>query len=445
MFRYLFLIFLISCTTVNFQPIKTINKIDESSGYRVMAEIEKSYEDGTLIILMFSGGGTRAAALAYGVLEVLNKQTLKNPNSKSVNFLENVDLVFGVSGGSVLATYFSLYGVEVIPKFKEKFLKNDFQSKVIKGVFSNLSRLNSSEFGRGDILQEQLNLQLYQGKTFDYLRKNRKGPFAIISATDMNLGRKVIFTQEFFDRLCVDISDLQIARAVAASSSVPLIFTPLTFNNYGGNCNFSLPKQLIPSLLLAENSAQKKNINRLKSDIAHYADSKNHPYIHLVDGGLTDNLGLSSLLDIFNVAGKKNLYERLSESKKLKKIIVISVNAQNETKSDIDKSPETPATSEIINTIINVPIDRNTEATLNYFRRFVDEWNEEMKKKPQDERIIWHFVSLNLKDLPPSPLRDEVLNIPTSFYLPEKEIKQLRQAAQILMDNSLEYQRAVNN
>ena len=435
---------LTSCTTINFSPIKTINHIDTQQSYRVLRELEKSYDDGNLIILMFSGGGTRAAALAYGVLEELNRQTI-TINSAKANFLEKVDLVFGVSGGAVLATYFALHGKNTIPSFYANFLKQNFQKQVIKEIFSSLSRLNSAEFGRGDILQEQFNSFLYKNSTFGDLAQKRLGPLAIISATNMNLGKKVIFTQEFFDRLCLDISNLEIARAVAASSAVPLVFAPITLNNNGGNCNFSLPEKLFPSALKEQNSAQNRALKRLQNEIIYYADSKSHPYIHLVDGGLTDNLGLSSLLDILNLSSRHQLYEDLRQYKQLKRIIVVSVNAQNETYSNIDKSANIPPTSEIVNTIINVPIDRNTEATLNNFRRFVEDWNKEMAKKPPKERIDWVFISLNLKDLPPSKLRNEVLNISTSFYLPEKEINKLREAARILLNNSMEYKKLINN
>ena len=43
-----------------------------------------------------------------------------------------------------------------------------------------------------------------------------------------SLDRRSPFTQDFFDWLCVDLNDVEIARAVAASSAVPLIFSPIT-------------------------------------------------------------------------------------------------------------------------------------------------------------------------------------------------------------------------
>ena len=60
------------------------------------------------------------------------------------------------------------------------------------------------------LLQEQLNLALYKEKKFSDLEQ-RKGPFAVINATDMTAGQEVSFTQDFFDWLCVDLNDVEIA------------------------------------------------------------------------------------------------------------------------------------------------------------------------------------------------------------------------------------------
>ncbi len=43
--------------------------------------------------------------------------------------------------------------------------------------------------------------------------EQRKGPFAVINATDMVAGQEVSFAQDFFDWLCVDLNDVEIARA----------------------------------------------------------------------------------------------------------------------------------------------------------------------------------------------------------------------------------------
>ena len=48
-----------------------ISHIDEQSGYRRVSESTLDSFGDMLVILSFSGGGTRAAALSYGVLQEL--------------------------------------------------------------------------------------------------------------------------------------------------------------------------------------------------------------------------------------------------------------------------------------------------------------------------------------------------------------------------------------
>ena len=434
---FITILYLSACNLATYQPLQTIEQLNPQSGYR-MKEVIKQ-QDSNLILLMFSGGGSRAAALGYGVLEQFKHTPVKS-GRQAGNLLENIDLVYGVSGGSLLAAYFALQGADVIPKFENDFLKKNFQSEVINQIlsFSNLPRLTSPQFGRGDLLQEQLNLALYRNATFADLAHKRKGPFAVISATDMNIGQKITFTQEFFDSLCLNLNDLEIARAVAASSSVPLIFSPLTLNNNGGNCNYTIPELAILEASESDGGLKSKNIEEVKNILSLYQNSKERPFIHLVDGGLTDNLGLSSLTDIYDVMGQEKIYRKALESG-LKRIVVINVNAQNEVTSEIDQSADVPGVTDVVNTIINVPIDRNTQITLRRFREFAEQWNKNMRKIPAPDRVELHFVSLSLKDLPESPLRKEVLNISTSFYLPASDVNKLKRAAQILLENSTEY------
>jgi NTE family protein len=60
-------------------------------------------------MLTFSGGGTRAAALAYGVLETLRDTPIKI-DGKTARMLDEVDLISSVSGGSFTSAYYGLHG-----------------------------------------------------------------------------------------------------------------------------------------------------------------------------------------------------------------------------------------------------------------------------------------------------------------------------------------------
>lgn len=435
-----------ACSLVKYRPVETISKIDLNKGYRLEnARLTRTAQDDTLVILMFSGGGTRAAALGYGVLEQLHQQKVML-NNQNKSLLENVDLVIGVSGGSVLATYFSLHGVQTIPSFYKRFLRQNFQSQVIKQAFSaaNLPRLASPEFGRGDLLQEQFENYLFGRATFDDLDKRRKGPFAVISATDMGLGERINFTQEYFDPMCVNLSNLRLARAVAASSAVPLVFAPITLNNNGGNCGYTPPRRFQTALADGKNTQQSITRKELTGILNQYGDSKKRPYIHLLDGGLTDNLGMRTLLDMTEVYSGNMLVQQMNNSK-IKRIVVINVNAQNQINSDLDKTAAVPGIGDVITAIVDIPIDKYSQESLRRFRAFTDRWNQAGYKGSGGRPISLSFISLNLRDLPEGRLRTKVLNIPTSFYLPPEDVDNLRTAAAELMKNSKEYQKLLDN
>lgn len=420
-----------------FTPIKSIDTVDTTKGYRFIKTLHQKDADKNLIIVMFSGGGNRAAALGYGVLEEFSKTFIES-EKEDKTLLGNIDLVFGISGGSVLATYFALHGNETVPLFEKQFLDMNFQSQLINKLFTFTysAKLSSNEYGRGDLLQDQLNKYIYHHATFKDLSEKRKGPFAIISATDMTQGTKFTFTQEFFDGLCLDLDKVEIARAVASSSSVPLIFSPLTFNNNAGHCNFSV--DMLDSFITKndDSNQRNKNLSEIKKTILSYQDSIARPYIHLVDGYLSDNLGLSSLVDMYDVTTFDAMYDR-AISLGIKNIIVINVNAQNKSHTDIDKSPSIPALSESVNALINVPVDIFSAKNIRSFRNFADEWKAISKNKEQEVNL--HFVSLSLTDLPESFLKDDVMEIATTFYLPNRDIVKLKKAAHILLQNSEEY------
>lgn len=431
---------LAACNSITYHPTKTIEQIDPQKGYRLENAMQQALQKENLVIMTFSGGGSRAASLGYGVLEQFQNVSVR-PTEKGSTLLQNIDIVYGVSGGSVLAAYFALEGQDIIPKFKNSFLKKNFQKKVINEVFSvsNVPRLTSPQFGRSDLLQEQLNLALYRGKKFADLEQ-RKGPFAVINATDMVAGQEVSFTQDFFDWLCVDLNDVEIVRAVAASSAVPLIFSPITQNNHGGACQAESKKELLTQMKVG-NRLWLNNFEAMKKRMASYQNNEEKPYLHLVDGGLTDNLGLASLLDMSNLLTVKKLYAEL-KNYNLRNIVVVNVNAQSELSSHIDKSADVPGIKEVVNTVINVPIDKTTESTVKYSQKFADQWNAYAKHK-KGAKIKAYFVNLSLKDLPDGQLKNDVLNIGTSFYLPQSDVDKLREAAKILLEQSKEYHKAL--
>jgi NTE family protein len=87
------------------QPIKEFHP---NAGYRAAQVKDPENSDRMLLFLTFSGGGTRAASLSYGVLEELRKTEVVVAGKKR-RLLDEVDGISGVSGGSFTAGYYGLF------------------------------------------------------------------------------------------------------------------------------------------------------------------------------------------------------------------------------------------------------------------------------------------------------------------------------------------------
>jgi len=115
-----------------------ITSTDLHTGYRYETRQSqfKDKERENLVILAFSGGGTRAAAFSYGVLEFLRKTEVVGPNGPTVRLLDAVDVITGVSGGSFTALAYGLYGEKLFADYEQRFLKRNVQGEIIARSFS---------------------------------------------------------------------------------------------------------------------------------------------------------------------------------------------------------------------------------------------------------------------------------------------------------------------
>ncbi|MFZ3138013.1 MAG: patatin-like phospholipase family protein [Thermodesulfovibrionales bacterium] len=81
--------------------------------------------DNMLLFVTFSGGGTRAAALSYGVLEELSKTEVVIDGKKR-RLLDEIDAISSVSGGSFTAAYYGLFGDRIFEDFESRVLKKKY-------------------------------------------------------------------------------------------------------------------------------------------------------------------------------------------------------------------------------------------------------------------------------------------------------------------------------
>jgi NTE family protein len=224
---------LAGCATTHYPINPPLARIDAATGYRSHRIFSLDPTDNFFLNISFSGGGTRAAALGFGVLEALRDTPIRW-QEKDQRLIDQIDVMAGVSGGSMLAAAFALEGVDGMARFERDFLHAPLQSALVARMMSprTLWRLASPRFGRSDVLAELLDERLFRGATFADLSRASKKPFVVLSASDMATGGRFEFNQDSFDYFCGDLDGLSLARAVAASSAVPLVLSPITLWNY---------------------------------------------------------------------------------------------------------------------------------------------------------------------------------------------------------------------
>ena len=187
------IVFLAGCATRPVNP--PITQVDPGAGYRYETRHLRARPEGkgtdTLVILAFSGGGTRAAAFSYGVLEFLRNTRVSNSQGQTVRLLDAVDLITGVSGGSFTALAYGLYGEKLFDDYETRFLKRDVQGEITSRTLSpaNWGKLSSSAWGRSELAADFYDEILFNRATFGDLNGGG-GPMILASATDLSTGSR---------------------------------------------------------------------------------------------------------------------------------------------------------------------------------------------------------------------------------------------------------------
>jgi NTE family protein len=455
-----FLAILSGCATrpVN-QPIAAVN-LDQGYRYKNSAQYLKEQVPETLVILAFSGGGTRAAAFSYGVLETLRDIQFTNRNGVRVRALDEVDLITGVSGGSFTALAYGLYGDKLFETYESDFLKRDVQGEIVSRVINPLNwiDLSSTGWGRSELAAQYYDEILFHGATFEDLQKSH-GPFILTTATDISTGAGFAFSQLFFDNLCSTLSPINLSRAASASSAVPFVLSPVTMNNYGGSCAFKRPGYIDPFVNEATAPRPAARLIKQMQEMDYYHDGKDNPYIHLVDGGVSDNLGIRGVLESLEGLEAMRLAGKPTPLDYVRRIIVVVVNSLSSPKANWNKSEDGPGSIELLLKATGVPIDhysyeeieslKDTEArwrsmsTLRNSALFAHNKNQQLEKIVNTPDINLSVIDVSFKKLEDHEEYEYLNNLPTSFSLPPEAVDRLRAAAKKIVLGSPDFQKVI--
>lgn len=441
-----------------------LTKWDPHYGYRFsnLAPPAEGNSDSLLVVASFSGGGTRASTLAFGALRVLARQPI-TWEGKEKRLLDELDVIYALSGGTFTGAYYSLFGERIFHEFEYRFLRKDWETELRHRIMrspSNWFRLWSPYFGRIHIMSELLDEALYDGKTYGDLLNQKTRPGLVIHASDMATLSRFEFLQTQFDLLCSDLSRLPIAQASAASAALPLVLSPITLKNYAGACGYQPPDWLET----AAHSARPGQRQRAK-ELLSYLDVEKRPQIHLLDGGLSDNMALRGILETSVLSGGLDRMIKNAGVKKVRKLVFIAVNA--ETSPDVReyRSDHIPSLSRVFGSLVDIPINRYSADTLLLMRLGLEKWQEKLRARklasaprglaqgklqeaddsPFAEDADVYFIDVSLGAIADAEEQQSLMKIPTTLYLTDEQIERLLSAATKLIHRDPEFQRLMRD
>jgi len=383
---------------------------DPQQGYRFIAlePAPPRNDDETFVVLTFSGGGTRAAAFAYGVLEALRQTTLGDGRT----LLDEVDVISSVSGGSFAAAYYGLFPERFFTRFRDDVLYRRFEYGIGARLLApwNWPRLLSPNFGRSDLAAEYYDETIFEKRTFATMPKQR--PFIILNATDIGIGAQFSFTQDHFDRICSNLDDVSVARAVTASSAFPVVFSPLTVTNFGaGACDYEPP----PWVIRAEHGDFAANPQRfdLARNWRSYEDATRRPYIHLSDGGLSDNIGLRAIDNAIWSTASIPVMNKVN-NRETKRLIVIVVDAKPRTEAPADHRARPPGVFTVLNAAATNPMENYSSDTVERLRREFKDWDPKLAKP--------YLFHIRFDAIPDEAAKQSLLEVDTRLQLSREQV-----------------------
>ncbi len=454
---------LTACATRAVNP--PITAVPDDKPYRFERTGQSERQKKNLVVLSFSGGGTRAAAFSYGVLEALRRTEFINAAGEKIRLLDEVDAITGVSGGSFTALSYRLYGDKLFDEYESRFLKRNVQGALIQRGLNpfNWPALASTGWGRSEMAADYYDEILFNGATFNDLDRH-DGPFIAVSATDITSGSRILFTPTNFDIMCTDLGSFRVARAAAASSAVPVVLSPLTINNYGGTCSHKLPQWAQPFL---SNDNPPRPAARALERIRELRElqSGQEPYLHLVDGAVSDNLGLRGVLDIVNMLEALKEAGYKTSLDQIERMVVIVVNATSTPKTDWAQKEDGPSTLSIMVKASGVPIDRYSMEQIDLLRDTESRWrmmrtlkdNPAIKRTPRNSKnpaiqyvrnspnVTLYTVNVSFAGVPDAQERAYLNQLPTSFVLEDEAVDRLRAGAQAALLNSPDFQMLIKD
>lgn len=240
-----------------------------------------------------SGGGSRAANFSAATMQSLDEFGL----------LRGADVISSVSGGGLAGAYYALNSSAMDWEVLRNKLKTNFLGMFLRRWAApwHWPTVAFTDQTKTDVMADVFDEVLFSRKT--YLELPATSPVFLANATDVTAGgKRVPFSNEYFlGQLGSSLANFRIATAVATSAAFPGVFDSVTFE-------------------------------RFRRD--HFMDARSGTspwpipsYVHLIDGGASDNLGVETLWDAALTQLYGNGFYAMPEKLGDKPCVIVSVDA----------------------------------------------------------------------------------------------------------------------
>lgn len=429
---------LLGCATIQNDPVNLPGTPPNLANSPGPVFEESTSTDETIIGLSFSGGGTRAAAYAFGVLSEMERIPVRGARGPMI---DRVEFISGVSGGSVTAAYYGLKKKAGLADFREKFLLRNAEEDLQTNLsLATLGRAFAGGINDSTGFPRWLDANLFHGATFGEFRAIGK-PRVWINASDIYNRTPFVFGAVTFNAICSDLSQYPLSSAVAASAAVPVAFAPVVIQSFPTKCNQPLPAWV-------ERVRRDQNASPLLSSFAsalvRYHDGA-VPFIKLLDGGLVDNFGLSG----FTIArlSSDTPYGPLSprQAVKLRRALFLVADASAPGPSpDWINTIEGPRGADLVRATADTALGASVATSFTAFNSTMNDWQAALIRwrcglsatdrarygagpnwNCRDVRFFVGRIGFNQLD----PERTARLNnVPTRFYLPQQQVDDVIEA-----------------
>jgi len=413
--------------------------------------------DHPLVVMTFSGGGSRAAALAAAVVKRLNDLHY-TVGGETRALSSDIAVVSSVSGGSVYAADFGLNGPAHAAAFMQRIQDYDGIGWLTRRALDPITWL-SLQFEnetRIDVLQAMIEDLLQTHATMAAINQPGK-PLIDLNATDLVAGQVFTFDRQTLDDVCMDYDKVPLSLGVTASAAFPIAFTPVLLRDdsylatgcpgmRNGHLPYRTPLQLasgpydnLETFRTARYRQSLRNetvrVQGSGDDVPPY---RTPVYLRLVDGGVADNSGLTTLRRAFPDPIAPASLGRLIARGRLRHLVVIAVNARSEPQSPLDTSAQYTTIVTMAEGISGALVDSASANSAAVFQDFIklllDDRDRLVKQGQTQANFAVYPISIDFDQLPSATAAERqeqqrVKSIATSWTLKPGDVAVLDHVA----------------